>query len=75
MPKPKPAKVRLGLAVGGGQGDQDAEGGEDAQALAAASGGQHGLDEHDEHAPDREDDFRKDADVIGGCWHGYLSTI
>ena len=70
---------RLGLAVGGGQGDQDAEGGEDAQTLAAASGGQYGLDEHDEHAPDGEDDFRKDADVIRGCRHGYrhgyLSTI
>ncbi len=68
-------KLRLRLVDGGGDGGNGSKGGKHAQTLAAASGGQQRLDEHDDHAPDREDDFRKNADVIGGCWHGYLSTV
>ncbi len=69
-------ELRLRLVECGCNGSEHAEGGEDSEPFAAAARGQDRFHEHDDHAPDREDNFRKNADVVGGCWwHGYLSTV
>ncbi len=70
---PHHAEERLALKTHlkrrGGEGGEGAEEGEHAERAAAGVLVERGLDEHDEHAEEGEDQLRQDADVVGAGNH------